>query len=375
MANWFDVYRGVKSGRIIPKTVEPSDGSYVFMLGADGLEELATVSADDYVELRQIVDLTGYDLVGANMKTVGVVANSYQPLAGFDWDEADILFGFDFNVGAWPVANKISGGFDLEKVGFVEIGNESYSPNAAYCRLIDGGASEAKMLGDNDPQAFPVILTEWTYQWWMNFDSSYYLASTGISPMIFSAFSPLVGGLAVELAGVAGLHKWELFVDQHSAGLLESQQLVGFEIDAPPGWQFCTLRYKHSLAPPNQLELFIGSSLVGQATAAFTVAPGQPASPCDVVYASKELVGSIDDMRLLSRWLTDLEIQDSYNGCISNPGEIDHEWHMSILIDDVEYADRVMGETEQREWTDLYVPVRLLNGQHEVTFRLSFKEV
>jgi hypothetical protein len=371
MATWFDRDRGVRSGRIIPSVVTPPDGDHVFVLGAEALSELAEVSGGDFTEVRQTVDLTGYDMLKATMDTIGTPMGQYQPKAGFDIDP-DMLFGFDFNVGSGPSKNLVDGGFPMGMNGSIAVGKETYSPNGTYCRVIPVGAGAANMSGTNSPQAFPATLPEWTFQWWMNFDSSAYPVSTGVNPVVLDMSPSGTGGISVVLAGVVGLHKWEVLVKQYS-GIVETATIGGFEIDSPQGWNLYTLRYKHSNSPPTQLELFVETLLAGQATTPFTVPPGQPLITQDVVYGNHELVGGLDDMRLISSRLSDLEVGLSWSGCVYNPAPIDHKWVMQISIDGRVYAERDIAAEERRRWTDFYAPVRLLTGPHDVAFRLKLE--
>ncbi len=373
MATWFDKDRGVLSGRLQPRTITSPDGNYVFVLGAEALAELAKVTENDYSEVRQTVDLTGYDLIGATFDTVGTAMGQYQPFAGFAEDD-DLIFGFDFNVGSGQSDNMAQGGFALAMDGGIVSGKETYSPNETYCRHIPIGVGLARMLGSNTPQAFPSALPEWTFQWWMNFDSSAHPVSTGINAIIFQAKSALPnGGLAIKLAGIAGIHEWELRVEHTGSGVLENVTIDSFSFDAPQGWNLYTLRYKETNSAPEQLELFVNDALVGQASIPFTVSPAQPLAGEAIIYGDAALVGYIDDMRLLARHLTDSEIQESYLGCTVNPAPRNYKWVMQLLIDDQVYGTRVIATSEQRRWTDFYVPCRLLTGPHDVAFRLAIE--
>ncbi len=370
MTTWFDEGRGIRSGRIKPSKFTPPDRDNVFVLGAEALTELATISEGDLTELRQTVDLTGFDMLSATFDTIGTAMGQHQPKAGFDADP-DMLLGFDFNVGSGPSKNSVAGGFDMAMDGHISVGKETYSPNENYCRIIPGGVGSARMLGDNDPQAFPATLPEWTLQWWMDFDTLSYAVSTGVSPVVFSCHTGSVGGIEIMLAGVASLHMWQVAAINTNGPTQETRVVDGFEIDAPQGWNLYTLRFKFANPAPTQLELFQNATLVGQEITPFTIFPSAPSSPEVVEYGDNELVGSIDDMRFLSRYMTDQEILASYNGCITNPNPIDYKWMMQVLIDGRVFAEREIATNERRQWTDFYVPCRLLTGPHDVAFRLK----
>ena len=374
MGTWFDLYRGAKQGRVEPSTVTPTDGSNVFILGADGIDESAIVSNGDYTEIKQLVDLSGYDKIGATLETIGVAMASYQPTSGFVYDP-NTVFEFDLNVGTEYLLNKVENGFQLDHSGQIEVSTETYSPDSTYCRRIPEGVSTSRLLGTNNPQAFPTVMTEWTFQWWMNFDSSVYTVSTGIAPVVFNCATSSVGGLGIELSGVAGVHSWLVLVRQSSLGANQSRLISGFAIDPPPGWNLYTLRYRHSNSAPNQLELFVNDTLEGGASSVFTAAAAQPNTSEQIIYGSNELVGEIDAVRLLNRYMSDVEISDSYHDCVDTKSYINTNWKMQILVDDHLYAERTIVENENRTWTDFFAPVRILNGTHEVSFRLKFEEV
>jgi hypothetical protein len=358
---------------VVPSSIAPVDGQHVFVLGADEPEELAQVGVNDFTEVKQTVDLTGVDLVGATLDTIGTMMGQYQALAGFDYSDPALVFGFDFNVPNVPSKNKVDGGFAMLDWGDIETEKETYSPNETYCKQIPEGVGSAALTGDNVPQSFPPLLPQWTLQWWMNFRTDLYPSSTGINPEVFNAYQTLVGGLRLRLSGAAGLHEWRFSLEAHGPGLFQSYISGGFGIDAPQGWKLYTLRFDQALAPPNQLEIFVDDALVTGCLGNYPFVPASPPSPWNIVYGDPKLVGQLDDIRFLSRWLSDAEIADSYAGCIANPAPVDFKWVMQIRIDKRLYAERTIASDERRRWTDFLVPVRQLTGPHEVSFRLKLE--
>ena len=189
-ATWFDRDRGLRSGRLKPKIVTPAEGENVFVLGAEGLEEEAILADGDYAEVSQRVDLTGFDMVAATMDTLGTLMGVSQQLAGFPFHQSTFLW-FDFDIGAPIVPSKVEGGFPLVADGGIEIGTETYSPNGTLCRTIPEGVGVARMLGANTPQAFPATMDDYTFQFWLNFDSSAFASSTGVNAVVFEAMSEI----------------------------------------------------------------------------------------------------------------------------------------------------------------------------------------
>ena len=373
MANCFDKNRGIKSGRINPSSVSPHEGEKVFVLGADGDTEPAVLTNGDYTEIKQRVDLSGFDFVSANFKTIGTVMGQTERYAGFTPFPAP-LFWFDFNVGAQIVENKIKPGFDLVADGSIEVGNETYSPNETYCRTIPEGVGAARMLGENTPQAFPGTLSDYTLQFWLNFNSAAFASSTGITATVFDSDDG-TNGLSVHLVGVAASHQWYFLISHVNSGVLDVVPIGIFFIDEPLGWKLFTIRYRSSKAQPEQCQLFVNDLLVGACASDFVVSPGAPSLGADIVYGDDSLIGDVDDIRLLDLALSDAQIEQSYNSCISNPTSIDYRWVMQILFDGVLYGERTIEPSESREWDDFVVPCRIVTGETDISFRLKIEQL
>lgn len=373
MATWFDRERGNRSGRIESDVVSPPDGDNIFVLGSDRDDELATLSEGDYTQVSQVVDLSGYDMVGATMKTVGALIAARQPRAGFA-AKSDELFSFNFDVGIDPVRNLVENGFNLNVAGTVQVATEDYSPDETYCRRVPEGAAQSKMVGVNTPQAFPVSLAEYTIQWWMNFDSSVYSVATGIAPVVIKLGheGALGAGLIVELSPIAATHQWRVLLKHIVGSNTYSTVFPSFIIDQPAGWQMFTIRYSSAL--PTQADLFVDGVNVSSNLTSIPI-PTQLQAGEEISFMSRDLVGDFDQVRMISRRLDDTEILDSYNECVDAPSAIPYKWIMQILIDDVVYAERRIKADEERTWTDFTAPARLLEGAHSVAFRLGFERL
>lgn len=371
MATWFDKDRGVHSGRIKPETIQPTDGEYVFVLGAEDQGEPAYLSAGDYTEVKQVVDLTGYDLVGATMKTIGALVGYRRPEAGFETDP-DTLFSFDFNIGTEETKNLVDGAFNISEQGTVNVGTETYSPDNTYCKIVPEGVAAAKIAGVNNPQTFPASLSAYTFQWWMNWDSNVFSAATGITPIILKAGHEDVSGagIKIELSPIAGTHQWRIVLKHIIGTTTYSTPFTGFVFDQPLGWKLFTLRYDQSLS--TQADLFVDTVNVSSNLMSLPI-PTQLQLDEEISFMSKDLVGGFDQTRFISRWLDDLEIEESYNQCVNTPSPTFYKWTMQILIDGIVYAERQIKPDEERTWTDFLAPVRLLTGPHSVSFRLGME--
>jgi len=343
------------------------------VIGAEGLGELAILTHGDFTVVKQRVELTGFDLVSATMETIGAIMGVSQPLAGFPAHN-DALFWFDFNAGSDAVPNLVENAFPLASDGSMEVGTETYSPNAQYCRVIPEGVGLARMLGGNTPQAFPPALTDYTFQFWINFDTSVYASSTGISGQVFSA-SGSNGRFIVRLNGVAASHEWFFSVEHYDGISAEVFSIDSFLIDAPLGWKMFSIRYRAAETQPDQCELYMDDTLVGASTDTFTIDPASPEAGAEIYYGDSLLVGDYDAMRLLSVALSPSEIAASYNACIANPSEVEYQWLMEILLDGVLYAQRTIVADERRTWEDFTAPCRLITGETEVAFRLKLERL
>lgn len=373
MQTWFNRDRGLRSGRLKPKIVTPADGENVFVLGAEGLTEKAILADGDYVEVSQRVDLTGFDVVAATMDTLGTLMGVSQSLAGFPIHPSTFLW-FDFDVGAPTVSNKVEGGFPFVSDGSIEVGTETYSPNGTFCRTIPDGVGVARMLGANTPQAFPATMDDYTFQFWLNFDSSVFASSTGVNSVVFEAMSAN-GGLRVSLLGVGASHEWYFLVEHNSGGALQARAIDGFFIDVPLGWKLFTLRYRDAQSFPDQCQLFMDTALVGAASSDFGFGSTEPDAGEDVLYGSANLVGGLDAIRLLDVALSDSQIAVTHAACIVNPPLVEYNWIMQILLDGTLYGERVIAPDEQRTWTDFKVPCRLVSVEADVAFRLKLEQL
>ncbi len=383
MGNWLDKERGILQGRIEPDGITPPDQAHVFVLGADSQTELATIGGGDFSELSQVVDLTDFDLVAATMDTIGVAMGQHQPMAGWKYNP-NTLFLFNLDYGADPVPNLREGWFDLTSQGDMKPAKETYSPDSTYCREIPKGSLTGKLTGVNAPQALPPFLTQYTFQWWMNFSSDDHDGSTGINPLIWSMLSPGVGGIEVSLSGVAGpgAHEWYVSM-RHVNWAADMTNLFnvgpggvgpGLVIDGSPGWHLYSIRFDLGLGWPNQCELFQDDILVAAAAALFPSAPAQPAILQPLQYGDVDMWGQIDAVRLLDKHLLVHEIGWSHDDCVLQPAPVDFEWKMELRVDGETYMSRIIQPGEQRRWRDIKAPVRRLVGEHEVGFRLTLVE-
>lgn len=379
MTTWLDRLRGEGQGRTKPASFVAPDGEHVFVLGADAQIEPAVLGPGDFTEIKQSVDLTGWDLVAATMDTVGVAMGQTQLEPGFP-DDPDTLWWFNYDIPTHHARNLVDGAFELDDQGDMEFGAETYSPAATSCRRIPVGSTTAFLLGENTPQFFPgATLPQYTIQKWMSFDSDSIPSSWGVSPWLFYCRDGLAGGIIFNLSGAAGpgAHSWRFGVTHYNGGAAVGTGFLVPTIDTPSfGWHLVTMTFDVSLPLADRLKLYLDDDPTANlAFAGMTIAPAAPAAGTPIRVADPQMWGENDEERMLSRALTPAEIAASYLATTTMPAPVDYEWVMQILVNSEVYAERVIRSDEERRWSDFKAPVRHLSGVCEVGFRLELREV
>ncbi len=377
-ATWFDRLRGESQGRIVPTGRPAAHGDRAFVLGADAaVIEPALVGVGDWTEVRQVVDLTEYDLLTATLDTIGRVLNPWIDRSVWRTGAEDELARWALDQAPEAVLNLVDGGPPLVGVlaaGDLELGSEAYSPDAALCRVIPSGSMGGQLVGYNTPQIISGELLAYTLQAWIDFNTAAHAGSTGIDATVFDIL-PLAGatgGLRVRLVGVAGpgAHEWLVELRHKNGTTTQTATFPAPVIDAPPGWGMLSIRYDSKLAAALQADVCWNDATIAPAGGAL-VSPSPPTLGQPVRYGSKNLVGSLSAVRLVGRRLDDSELAASWAECTSASAAVPLAWRMQILIDGVVFAERVIPEDEQRRWTDWAIPVRRYTGTHDVAFRLA----
>jgi len=379
MTTWLDRLRGEGQGRTRPTSFVAPDGDCVFVLGADAQIEPAVLSPDDFTEIKQLVDLTGWDLVAATIDTLGVVMGQSQQSSGFS-DDPDLLWWFNYDIAMHHAKNFVAGAFDLDDQGDMEFGTETYSPSGTSCRKIPVGSTTAFLLGENTPQFVPgATLPKYTIQAWMFFDTDSITSSWGCSPSLFYCQDGGPGGLILKLSGAAGpgAHSWNFSITHYNGGTVVSTIFLTPVIDTPSwGWHLVTLTFNDGLPLGDQLKLYIDDDPTPiLAFIGIGITPAAPAAGTPIFVAAPNFWGMVDEMRMLARDLTPTEIAASFVETTILPTPVDYEWVMQILVNSEVYAERVIRPGEERRWSDFKAPVRHLSGVCEVGFRLKLNEV
>lgn len=388
MGTWFDKRRGETSGRIIPATFEPASGSYVFVLGSEDLGEEAEVAAGDFTEVRQIIDLKNYDLVGATLDTKGTLMTQAE-LPSRWTDDAGEIFKFYFD--EWNISdavpNFVSGGWPLIKgARNVALAEEDFTYLGGASRAInDGMVVPTGMEGLNNPDMWLGALSAgWTFQVLMRIRGDENSDSQDREMRIFKAITPTVqDGGSIELHGVWGgsVNQYYWVVKQLVGGSTYTSPLSGTVIDCGSGysaeWQLWTLVHDPGLS---EFRIYIDNNPTPWLIAPDSGIWGAPntATTVEVAEWNPLTSGLIpldwDAMRMLNRPLTPSEIIASYDE-LKTPSEIiNYVWLMQIIVNSKVYAERAIPADEARRWIDFRAPVRLLTGPSEVAFRLSLEE-
>lgn len=387
MITWFDRLRAEGQGRTVPKSFIAPDGTHVFVLGAEGALEEAILQGGgpapfpgDSTEVKQIVDLTDWDLVSATFDTIGTLMGQSQPAAGFPDPPSGMseLWHFNYDIGLPTAKNLVAGAFDLLDAGDIEVGIETYSPSATRCRIIPVGSLSAQLDGVNTPQWFaPSPLNQYTIQFWLNFDAVSHVSSWGVSPNIFYCRDGVPNGIQFGLSGAVGpgAHSWVFGITHHYGGS-SGTGFPGYAFNTPnPGWTLFTITWDR-FGFGNRNNLYINDDPTPiPSFSSLLNSPIAPAPGTVINVASPLLYGGLDEMRMIDGQLSPAQIAASYAACTSLPAPIDYEWLMQIVVNEEVYAERVIQPTERRRWTDFAVPVRHLTGLSEVGFRLTLQEV
>ncbi len=376
MSRW-DRERGVRSGRIVPEVLEPAGGDRVFVLGRDGEspDDLARLEPGDYTEVSQLVNLDGFDLVSANLESLCPEIEEYQPEPALVMDGD--LFHFRFDEDFEGGINRVRNAFGLSLgAADVLVNNETYSPLGTRCREIPA-AGGGYLSGENVPPWMPSPLTEYTFQVWIDFTGG--PVSLGVNPWIFvSEDDPVpTNGIAFGLFGGMGGPPpfWYPQVTHRNGGGVVNAALPTFTMT--PGWTLLSFVYDTAAFPPAEdLKLYVNDDPAYHVTlAGVGMDPAPPAPGAPITVADPDLIGRFDQMRLVPRAKSAAEIADDYQRCTILPPKVHYRWVMEILVNDSIFARRILVEDEHRNWTDFSAPVRRLEGEHEVKFRLKYEEV
>jgi hypothetical protein len=377
-ATWFDRLRGESQGRIVPTGRAAAHGDRAFVLGADAaVIEPALLGVGDWTEIRQVVDLTEYDLLTATLDTIGRVLIPWVDRSVWRTGIEDELARWTLDQAPEAVPDLVDGGPPLVgalAAGDLELGAETYSPDGALCRVVPIGSTTGQLVGQNDPQIIPGTLVEYTLQAWIDFNTAAHVASAGVNATVFDML-PLIGtsgGLRVRLVGVAGpgVHEWLVELRHKNGGTTQTATFAAPVIDAAPGWGMLSIRYDFMRAAALQADVCWNDATI--APAGISLVPPAPAALGQLIrYGSADLVGGLSAVRLVGRRLDDAELAASWAECTTAPPAVRLAWRMQILIDGVVFAEHTIAEDEDRRWTDWAIPVRRYTGTHDVAFRLA----
>ena len=388
MQTWFDRYRGISQGRIVPASLTPPHGERIFVLGEDSPTENARLTTGDFTEIRQVVDLTDWDMVLATMETIGRITGSAQSPPAWTNESAE-LFKFYFDYPNTTSFNSViplgeSAGFTFDSVGPIVYPTESYSGGNTHCREIPAGNTVPCHLEGvhTPPVATPLTpLPQYTLQFWMNLDVDSLPSSWGVDFNLISFYS-IVGpnrhGILLSFYGLSGpgAHLWYPYLTHfYNASYSGVGFDVLYDIETNQGWELITITYDETEAPLNRVSMFLDDTYLGHPNFSMNMTPGIPASGYSgLQYGDQYCWGQLDACRLLNRVMSPSEVAAAYAELTTPRPLVNTKWAQQILIDGEVYANRILQVDEARRWTDFKAPVRRLSGLHEVTFRFAFRE-
>lgn len=360
--------------------VSGTEEGYIFVLGATDDAEVVSLQDGDYTEIKQLVDLTNVDVVQATIDTIGAaVQQALDPNQLLV--EADTLWMFPMNREVAGATNAVLSGFDLIGIGGINPVEETYSAPGwrSMCRDFPI-AGTAQLVGENTPPFMSAPLSEYTIEFFMNFDMASIPSSWGFDPTIMQC-SDGVDGIAVRLNGAVGpgARTWVMSVTHWNNPAAESNVFPSYILNptnpAMLGWHFYSIVWDSALFGTNRLRLFVDGVLVSTAVAVPTVWPAPPPPGQEFILGSNLLWGQLDQARMSDTAHNAFKVLQDYNTCINVPVAHDYGWRMQILIDGTVYVERFIPATEMRRWSDFRAPTHLLSGNHEVAFRLLLEEM
>jgi len=375
MADCFKRLRGSASGRVVPTLATPIDGTHVFILGAEGAVEPAVLREDDYVSVSQDVDLTGIDLVGASLETLGVATGAWRTVMGMTYDASTVaLWTMDTN---WVHAeNAQAPGVNLLGEGDLAVASEDYSGEGSLCREVPVGSVSARLAGTNDPRLFMAPITAYTLDLWLRFNADAVADSDGWSPYVFD-FGEMGKRIRLLLAGEGGpgpQHRWWPTLVHQNGGSSSSVIFTGYPITATVGWRMLSIVYDSTLVGAARCKLYVNGTFATDGASTMTTTPGLPTTAAYVRVADPGLWGRIDQVRVSKVARSAGDVLSQHMLSTWAPLETPAAWRMKLLVDGDIYCSRTIAAAERRTWADFFAPVRHLSGVHSVEFRLQIEE-
>jgi hypothetical protein len=374
MGTWFEKQRGINSGRITPAIVEPTEGDKVFVLGQEDPIEPSIISIGDYTSVKQVVDLTGYDFVNATFNTLGQTAQAI-PLDTALWspDDAEIM-RFEMSEPGTTCANSISGGASIADSPSVGHSVEEYSGADKICRESFAASSPGSISGINTPAMSPsasASLPKATLQFWAKIHWS---QMTSFGQYEYIQIGEYFTGTGFALAIIIDGGGVKTFDGVGSMGMGPLTSIFSRTTEVGT-WEMFTFVYDSDFPSTNGAwKIYINDQYIGQAD---IVVPGDlvlPALGELISFSGFRIPGELGPVRLLQRAMSPIEIMQSHADSTSGSTFQETKWVQQILINNVIYAEREIIGNEQRTWTDFIAPVRKLEGNQEVEFKLILLE-
>lgn len=359
---WFDAGVGALCGLM-------TSGGY--LLGLSDSVERPTLYPGDYVQVYQVMDLTDQDIISLAAEMTGLVVPSGLEPPGY-LSPSDTLLHYRMNEVAEGARDEIHWEHDLRpEDGDVSVSVPTY--NGGYGLARTWGAGAGRLAGKNDPQVIIPLtgLSEYTLDFWQNFDVNSIATSDDVSPVIFQLRSRTEGGLRVRWLGTAGpgAHSWQLQVEHWTASVYSSNSVVATLRAANQGDEFISVMFDDVTM---QARVYINGAFVA-ATGVFAHTPGPPLMGADIIIGDPLYRGMIDDVRLSETDHLLAGHQADYATRLNVPAAYDVSWWLHIRIDGENYASCKITADASGRPAYLKAPVRRIPGVHTVSARLSLE--
>jgi hypothetical protein len=356
---WFDAGPGVLSGYL---------GAAGYDLGLTDSRDRTTLYPGDYVEVRQDVDLTGYDLASLVAAVTGLVVPMGLEQPGY-LSDADTLLHYRMDEVSVGARDEVAWQHDLRPDGG-PVGMAVPTYNAGYGLARTWGAGAGSLAGVADPAVIPAGgLAAYTVDWWQAFDVDAIATSNGVSPVIFQLRSVTAGGLRMRWLGTGGMgaHSWQLQVEHWAGGVRSAQAAAATLRAANLGNEFFSVSFDDVALTAR---VYRNGALLAT-TAPLAHAPGATLAAARLQVGDPLYRGMIDDLRLseVDRGLAGH--QAAYATRLNAPAAYAVRWLLEVRIDGEVYATCEVTPDAVARPTYLNAPVFHVPGVHTVSCRLA----
>jgi len=360
---WFDAGLGTLCG------IMSSDG---YMLGLSNSVDRPTLYPGDYVQMYQSIDLSGQDIISLAAAITGLVVPAGLEQPGY-LSPSDTLLHYRMDEVSEGARDELHWEHDMRpRDGDIGISVPTY--NGGYGLARTWGTGAGRLIGYNDPQVIVPLtgLSEYTLDWYQNFDIDSIATSDDVTPVIFQLRSRTAGGFRVRWLGSAGFgaHAWRLQLEHWDVGGYAISSLLATLRATNQGDEFISVAWDDVTMAARVYINGVDMGGIGP----LAVLPGQPLLDAEIIIGDPLYRGMIDDVRLSETKHSLADHQADYLLRLDPPAPYGCSWWLHIRIDGEDYASCKINPDASGRPVYLNAPVRMLPaGTHMVYARLSLE--